>query len=133
MSNDTRTLLEQPKTAGDLVLLLQRYHHDTPLAVRNAPLPTLYELVVDGEAFIEFEIPDGSGRQAGNKPRWERSYTTLPDGWREARIGDFCQVGSTMLKASNAEWIWDKDFGGYNWTGKGNPRAIYDPQPQVTG
>ncbi|MBI5646673.1 MAG: hypothetical protein HY962_07050 [Ignavibacteriae bacterium] len=52
-----RRRLGQLKTLGDMRVLAQTYGDDTRIAVRNAPLPAVYELHCDGQVLIELEFP----------------------------------------------------------------------------
>lgn len=53
-----RARIGQPTTLGEFRRMTECFSDDAPLAVRNAPLPTLYYLSVDGWGHIEIEIPD---------------------------------------------------------------------------
>lgn len=57
-SHDFRNPLGQPKTLGEFRNMTRDFADDTPLAVRNAPLPVLYHLCVEGLVHVEIEIPD---------------------------------------------------------------------------
>jgi hypothetical protein len=59
-----REEIGNPETVGDLRRMLRTYGNSVRLAVRNAPLPKLYSLGVDGHPYLEIEIPDIPKRQA---------------------------------------------------------------------
>jgi len=68
MSDDRmhRVLLGQPETLGEFRRMTVAFSDEMKLAVRNAPLPTLYYLMCDGAGFLEVNIPDITGRKPGS-------------------------------------------------------------------
>lgn len=55
-----RHRLGQPKTVGELRVMLLAFPASRKLAVRNGPLPTIYNMGVEGRRYVEIEIPDRS-------------------------------------------------------------------------
>lgn len=53
---DDRTWIGNPTTVGELQKMLCKFDNKTKLASRNAPLPTLFRLIVEGEEFVEIEV-----------------------------------------------------------------------------
>ena len=71
-----RRKLGVPETVGELRELIFHFSNDTPLAVRNAPLATFYILPVEGEDYLEIEIPDVSPThpQLPSPEEWAKKY-----------------------------------------------------------
>ena len=66
----SRTRLADADTIGGMKKLFEPFHDSMRLAVRNAPLPHFYYLMVGGEGFFEIEIPD--------PPHQPKRETTMP-------------------------------------------------------
>ena len=67
-SDCSRVRIGQPQTLGDLRRMTACFADEAPLAVRNAPLPTLYYLLCDGQGHVEIEIPDIHANAPADRP-----------------------------------------------------------------